>query len=166
MLSNLNNCLELTAAELDLVILANIQVFSRDEYIGGKRSRSSRCNYQYRSILICKEMFLHLYGSDSRLRRLKEHSDKYGIFPRTHGNTKRLPRNTLPQLVTENVHNFLANYVEVYCPLAKLKRVFGERTLQHVKLLEYKPSVTVNLRSCAISFIPMLLCPNPRQTYA
>ena len=112
-LSNLNNCLELTAAELDLVILANIQVFSRDEYIGGKRSRSSRCNYQYRSILICKEMFFHLYGvSDSRLRRLKEHYDKYGIFPRTHGNTKRLPHNTLPQLVTENVHNFLANYVE------------------------------------------------------
>ena len=112
MLSNLNNCLELTAAELDLVILANIQVFSRDEYIGGKR-RSSRCNYQHRSILICREMFLHLYGiSDSRLRRLKEHYDQYGIFPRTHGNTKRLPSNTLPQLVTENVHNFLANYVE------------------------------------------------------
>ena len=81
-LSNLNNCLELTAAELDLVILANIQVFSRDEYIGGKRS--SRCNYQYRSIMICKEMFLHLYGiSDFQLRRLKEHYNKYGIFPRT-----------------------------------------------------------------------------------
>ena len=112
-MSNLNNCLELTAAELDLVVLANIQVFSRDEYIGGKRSRSSRFNYQYRSILICKEMFLHLYGiSDSRLHRLKEHYDKYGIFLRTHGNTKRLPSNTLPQLVTENVHNFLANYVE------------------------------------------------------
>ena len=88
-------------------------MFSRDEYIGGKRSRSSRCNYQYRFILICKEMFLHLYGiSDSRLHRLKEHYDKYDIFPRTHGNTKRLPSNTLPQLVTENVHNFLANYVE------------------------------------------------------
>ena len=113
MLSNLSNCLELTAAELDLVILANIQVFSRDEYIGGKRSRSSRCNYQYQSIMICKEMFLHLYGiSDFRLRRLKEHYDKYGIFPQTHSNTKSLPSNTLPQLVTENLHNFLPNSVE------------------------------------------------------
>ena len=46
-LFNLNNCLELTAGELDLVILANIQVFTRDECIGSKRSRSSRCNYQY-----------------------------------------------------------------------------------------------------------------------
>ena len=57
-------------------------------------------------------MFLHLYGiSDSRLRRLKEHYDKYVIFPRTHGNTKRLPSNTFPQLVTKNVHDFLAKYV-------------------------------------------------------
>ena len=110
---NLNNCLELTAAELDLVILANIQVFTRHEYIGGKRSRSPRCNYLFQSAPICKEMFLHLYGlSDSRLRRLKEHYDKYGIYPRTHGNKKRLPSNTLPQLVMENVCNFLTNYVE------------------------------------------------------
>ena len=110
---NLNNCLELTAGELDLVILANIQVFTRDDGIGGKRSRSPRCNYQFQSVSICKEMFLHLYGlSDSRLRRLKEHYDKHGIFPRTHGNKKRLPSNTLPHLVTENLHNFLTNYVE------------------------------------------------------
>ena len=81
-LFNLNNCLELTGGELDLVILASIQVFTRDEHIGGKGSRSSRCNYQYRSILICKEMFLHLYGiSDSQLCRLKEHYNKCGIFP-------------------------------------------------------------------------------------
>ena len=58
-------------------------------------------------------MFLHLYGlSDSRLRGLKEHYDKHGIFLRTHGNKKRLPSNTLLHLVTENLHNFLTNYVE------------------------------------------------------
>lgn len=86
-----------------------------NEYVGGKRSRSPRSNnYQFQSVPICKEMFLHLYGIiDSRLRRLKEHYDQYGIFPRTHGNTKRLPSNTLPQLVTENVkYMFLTNYVE------------------------------------------------------
>lgn len=134
MIFNLNNCLKLTAGELDLVILANIQVFTRDEYIGGKRGRSSRCNYQYQSILICKEMFLHLYGiSDSRLRRLKEHYDKYGIFPRTHGNTKRLPSNTLPQLVMENVHNFLANYVEENA-IVLPGRIFGFKS-DEVKVL-------------------------------
>ena len=35
---NLNNCLELTAGECDLVILANIQAFTRNECIGDKRA--------------------------------------------------------------------------------------------------------------------------------
>ena len=112
-LFNLNNCLELTSGELDLIILANIQAFTHNDYVGTKRNGTSRCTYQFQSVLICKEMFLHLYGiSYSRLRRLKEHYETHGIYPRTHGNTKRLPSNTLPQSTTENVHNFLTNYVE------------------------------------------------------
>lgn len=110
---NLNNCLELTSGELDLIILANIQAFSRNDCVGAKRSRSSRCTYQFQSVSICKEMFIHLYGiSYSRLRRLKEHYERYGIHMRTHGNTKMLPSNTLPQSITENVHRFLTNYIE------------------------------------------------------
>ena len=31
---NLNNCLELTSGELDLLILANIQAFSRNDCVG------------------------------------------------------------------------------------------------------------------------------------
>ena len=112
-LFNLNNCLELTSGELDMIILANIQAFTRNDGIGTKRSGTSRCTYQFQSVLICKEMFLHLYGTSySRLRRLKEHYEKHGIHPRTHGNTKRLPSNTLPQSTTEKVHHFLTNYVE------------------------------------------------------
>lgn len=112
-LFNLNNCLELTSGELDLIILANIQAFTHNDYVGTKRNGTSRCTYQFQSVLICKEMFLHLYGiSYSRLRQLKEHYETHGIYPRTHGNTKRLPSNTLPQSTTENVHNFLTNYVE------------------------------------------------------
>ena len=112
-LFNLNNCLELTSGELDLIILANIQAFSCNDCIGTKRSRSSRCTYQFQSVSICKEMFIHLYGiSYSRLHRLKEHYERYGIHPRTHGNTKTLPSNTLPQSITENVHRFLTNYIE------------------------------------------------------
>ena len=81
-LFNLNNCLELTSGELDLVILGNIQALTRNESVGSKRSRSPRCNFQFQSIMICKEMFLHLYGiSYSRFRRLKEHYEQYGIFP-------------------------------------------------------------------------------------
>ena len=112
-LSNLNNCLELTSGELDLVILANIQAFTRNESSGSKRSRSTRCSFQFQFVTICKDTFLHLYGLGySRFHRLKEHYKQHGLFPRTHGNSKRLPSNTFPQRVTENVHNFLTNYVE------------------------------------------------------
>ena len=41
-LANLNNCLELTHGELDLVILANIQAFTSIEVVGEKRKRSLR----------------------------------------------------------------------------------------------------------------------------
>ena len=110
-LFNLNNCLELSSLELDLVILTSIQAFTRSESIGGKRS--PRCTFYYQSKPICKEMFLHFYGiSYSRFRRLKEHYEQHGISPRQHGNTKRLPENTIPQETIENVHSFLANYVE------------------------------------------------------
>ena len=112
-LFNLNNCLELSSGELDLVILASIQAFTRTEAIGEKRSRSPRCSFFYQSNPICKEMFLHFYGiSYSRFRRLKEHYEKHGIYSRSHGNTKRLPENTLPKSAIEDVHTFLVNYVE------------------------------------------------------
>ena len=39
---NVNNCLELSHAELDLVVLANIQAFTCFESTGEKRKRSPR----------------------------------------------------------------------------------------------------------------------------
>jgi len=58
--TNLNNCLELSSPELDLVILANIQAFTQIETIGEKRNRSPRCNFLYQSVPNYKDMFLHL----------------------------------------------------------------------------------------------------------
>jgi len=58
-------------------------------------------------------MFLFMYGiSDSRLRRLREHNKNSGLSSRTYGNTRRLPKNTLPFAVVEDVKLFLANYAE------------------------------------------------------
>ena len=112
-LSNLYSCLELSHTELDLVILANIQAFTSIEASGEKRKRSPRCNFLYQSRTICKDMFLNLYGiSYSWFRRLKEHYENHSISQRTHGNSKRLPHNTIPQAVTEDVKAFLNNYVE------------------------------------------------------
>ena len=63
--------------------------------------------------LICKEMFLNLYGiSNSWFQRLVDHYQNHGISLQTHGNSKRLPHNTLPQAIAEDVKNFLSNYAQ------------------------------------------------------
>ena len=112
-LSKLNNCLELSHGELDLVILANIQACTNSEIIGEKRKQSSRSSFLYLNRPICRDMFLNLYRiSYSRFRRLKEHYEEHGLSQRVHGNYKRLPHNTLPQAVTEDVKNFLSNDAE------------------------------------------------------
>ena len=109
-MANVNNCLELSHAELNLVILANIQACTSFEVPGKKQKRSPRCNFLFQSLPVCKDMFLHLYAmSYSRFRRLKEHYGNHGISPRVHGNSKRLPQNMLPQGVVEDVTTFLSN---------------------------------------------------------
>ena len=112
-ISNLYDCLELSHAELDLVILPNLQAFTAAEVTGGKRKRIPAYSFLYQSRPICKEMFLHVYGiSKSRFQRLLEHYQNHGISLQVHGNSKRLPHNTLPQSIAEDVKNFLSNYAE------------------------------------------------------
>ena len=58
-------------------------------------------------------MFLNLYGiSYSWFRRRKDHYEEHRICQRVHGNSKRLPHNTLSQAVAEDVIAFLSNYTE------------------------------------------------------
>lgn len=103
-LFNLNNCLELTSGELDLVILANIQAFTHIDHVAEKRKRSPCCSFHFQGRPICKDMFLHFYGIGySRFRRLKDHYEQHGIFQRTHGNTNRVPDNATPHSTIEYV---------------------------------------------------------------
>ena len=107
------HCLELLIRELDLVILANIQAVAHVDSVGEKRSRSPRCHFLFQSKPIRCEMFLTLYRLRySRFRQLKEHYENNGLSSRTHGNTKRLPSDTLHHAVVEDVKVFLTNYVE------------------------------------------------------
>lgn len=112
-IANLNNCHELSSWELDLVVLANKQAVTRVENVAQKRNTSPRCNFLFQSMPICRDMFIILYGiSDVRFRRLWEHYENSGLSSRTHGNTKRLPKNTTPYAVVEDVKLFLSNYAE------------------------------------------------------
>ena len=98
-----------------LLVVANIQAFTsvESEITEKKKKQSSRSNFLYHSQPVCKEMFLHLYGiSYSRFCHLKDHYENHGISQRVHSNNRRLPHNTPPQTVAEDVKNFLGNYVE------------------------------------------------------
>ena len=55
-LSSVNNCLGLTCAELDFVILANIQAVPKVEVIGKQRKERSRYSFLYQNLPICKDM--------------------------------------------------------------------------------------------------------------
>ena len=130
--ANLFSCLELTRGELDLVILGNIQAFMY-LWLGKKRKWSPRCNFLFNVGPIC-EMFLNLYGIRySRFPRLKDHYEQHSISLRIHGNTKRLPHNTLPLAVAEDVKTFLDNYVEENAILLP-GRIPGYKS-DHIKLI-------------------------------
>ena len=55
MLSNVKNCLELTRAELDLMILANVQAVVKIDLVREKRKERSRCSFLFQNICnVCK----------------------------------------------------------------------------------------------------------------
>ena len=54
-LSNVNNCLELTRAELDLVILVNVQAVAKIDLVGKKRKERSGSSFLLQNICnVCK----------------------------------------------------------------------------------------------------------------
>ena len=102
--------MELSHGELDLVILANIQASTFIEISGEKQKR---CSFTFQARAICKEMFLTIHEiSYLQFQRLKDHYEENGLSERVHGSHKRLPHNATQQAVSEDVKNFLTNYVE------------------------------------------------------
>ena len=52
-LSNVNNCLELTHAELDLVILANIQAVAKIDLVGEKGKKDRDAAFYFKMYVMC-----------------------------------------------------------------------------------------------------------------
>ena len=99
-LFNLNNSLELSSGELDLVIVSrHSPELSTFDVKGVLVALSITSRNQFTRAYLC------FYGiTYSRFQRLKEHYQKHSIPPQQHGNTKRLPENALPQSTIEHVH--------------------------------------------------------------
>lgn len=95
--------LELLSDELDLVVLAQIQahrstafqpiVHTTHHKVSAFRPVSS---YYIHGVSVCKKVFLFLHCmSHKRLDNLVQQYEKAGVATRIHGNTKRLPANSL-----------------------------------------------------------------------
>ena len=113
-------CTELTRIEKDLLIKGQIMAHTyRSE--GSCRSTEYRhfpqahqCEYTtylHHGLKICKTTFLFLHNIGSFVfKSLKTSCRKDGLQGRVHGNSKRLPPNTLTLADIQNVTTFIASY--------------------------------------------------------
>ena len=100
-------CIELSSAELDLVLLGALQSHMN---LSCNKKRY-RMTYYFRGVQVCKETFLFVYCiGKSRLENLKAHLKRYGAVPRRHANTSRLPKNVLEQTVLNRTVTFIKNF--------------------------------------------------------
>lgn len=115
---NRSNCQELSATELDLVVLGAIQsslscseisMSGRSE----KQRKRTRMFFFFHGKRVCKETFLFLHClSKMRFFSLVKHYKKNGLTLRVHGNKKRLQSSSFSAETVENVVKFIMNIAE------------------------------------------------------
>lgn len=164
-----NQCLEMSNAELDMVILGQLAALRRREptiamVSDQDREKKRRVTprpytvFRFGDMVICKSSFLFLHATTiKRFKNLCHHFDLNGLVPRTHGNAKRVPHNAFPLEVTKRVLDFIVNYAETHA-LPLPGRLPSHRDFQ-VMLLptdttkskvfkEYKQACTIASLSC------------------
>ena len=118
-----NDCLQLESDELDLVILAQLQALRTHPQQSVLDRRSSNnssticqhSTFYFHKLRVCLQSFLFVHAvSHVRFEALQKHYDLYGLLPRVHGNSKRLPANTRPQVDTFHALGFIDNISEIH----------------------------------------------------
>ena len=117
----------LTRAELDLVLLGQLSAFtfSGEQTVRATTQRHPSDSRQHsytifwhRGLKVCRKTFLFLHTiSEKRLKKLKSSLLHHGLSPRTHGNTKRVPKNTISFADTQQVVQFITTYAEAHAIL-------------------------------------------------
>lgn len=105
------NCQDMTKAELDLVVLANLEANRKP----GHDELRTHINYSLCGHRVCKKTFLFVHAVESKhYKNLVTHFSESGLIPRRHGNTKRLPSNTVLLTVTLGIVEFILNYATIH----------------------------------------------------
>ena len=120
------SCAELARSELDMAILGQISASTNTGSVATThRSHHKEADRErgYTSFIhqgkpLCQKMFNFLHGIGiKRLKNLAASFKENGLSPRTHGNVKKLPHNTLSFSSTEFFVRFIFNYAEQHALL-------------------------------------------------
>ena len=122
-----SQCAELTRAELDMMLLGQLSALTDTSEQSAnslvhRHSPASRqrsyTHFLHRGKRICRNTFLFLHNiSAKKLKNIKGSFLQCGVAPRSHGNAKRLPANTLAYEDTQYVIQFLTTYAEAHAIL-------------------------------------------------
>ena len=120
-------CKELTRAELDMAILGQLSAFtfSGEQTVNSTTYRHSSDGRQraytvfwHGGFRVCRKTFLFLHTiSEKRFKNLKASLLLHGLSPRMHGNTKRVPANTISFADKQQVVQFILTYAEAHAIL-------------------------------------------------
>ena len=109
------DCSELSHDELDVCIISQLSACVSDS---SETARSTPRKFSYAGLhhcgkCVCMKTFMFMHGIGGwRMRALKATMLERGIVQRVHGNTKRLPYNTLSFGGTRRVVVFITFYAE------------------------------------------------------
>ena len=120
-------CRELTRSELDLVLLGQLSafLFSTEQTARSTTYRHpsegrqhSYTIFWHRGHKVCRRTFLFLHTvSEKWFKNLKSSLLQNGLSPRMHGNTRRLPVNTISFTDTQHVIQYITTYAEAHAIL-------------------------------------------------
>ena len=115
-----NNCLEMTARELDLVIMAQINAqrthaADRLSSYRGQGDFRPSMKFFFHGVQICQKMFLFLHTiARTRFKSLCSSVSQHGVQERVHGNARKVPHNASSFVSIEHVSRFITNTADTH----------------------------------------------------
>ena len=118
-------CKEITKTELDMALIGQLSAFTftGEQTVRGtthvsEGRQNSYTIFWHRGLKVCRKTYLFVHTiSEKRFKNLKISFCNNGLSPRMHGNTKRLPANTVSFADTKEVVKFITNYAEAHAIL-------------------------------------------------
>ena len=98
---------------MDLIILSQIHSHQNIDDVGSTSHHTARSNFYIHGLHLCLTTYVHCF-SRKRYQNLVKQYHEHGLYPRVHGNTKRLPTNSLSTENRDYLKTFVTNYARAH----------------------------------------------------